>query len=300
MDIRSHLTPGEHNTFLNQMGDCRVTFRPSIRQGERFTVNVEWSFWGPTNLPGEFRVRASELSIGDWTGWFSPSSSLPVADGQWSSVYGMTVTDKQFAPGQYLVECQPVVELGHPALVKSFPGVKPLEVLPADAPSQVRLIDDSAMADAFRRAIELTTTLRPPTLPGKTASVSFSIMVSRSDLPMDGAFSLIARIGDQERLVGTLAASMSKGKQPNSKWYFGTSIDAESGETLVPILRSSIPAAEETHVIFNLYKGKPAPMTEIWDGELIYDLVRLERPNPEPAGDVAEKAEAATQPGKPR
>jgi len=262
------LSKPQQERFYDQVASFRIEFRPRVRRGERVVFYLwHWTYGSPT-LKVTYGFGPGELRIGTWQREYHylGEDSLSTRGGGGSS--GHSVETNQFEPGVYQVEfrgtkkflCGANMDWDDPSFTRDIALTYELEILPADAPDTVRLVDDPMLADDFKQAISIKLTDKPWGGTAKAGMFCLEIAVIR-DLPTDVAFRVIGRVGEHEVDLGQFTC-----KKPGRGYRTQRSCEAQSigADSFVPILRTSVEAARETTDIF-----------EIWDGELEYAPVQV-------------------------
>lgn len=267
------LTEAQRERFFDQIVSVSIEFRPKVRQGERFSFSVRKRVVGSVYLDRGIHcwIRDATLRIGEWKKEFGDvGGGILSMRGLSSGTSGYFVPTDQLQPGTYAAEFEVTktfVRGADPNATEPFLSIDvrlggELSILPSDAPDSVRLVDDPALAEGFRQAIVISAADRWRGGRPKPGMVYADIAVVRSP-PMDGAFQVIALVGEREIDAGTFTVKKAGRKGP----AFSRRLGPIRAESFVPILRTSLEAARETPDIF-----------KIWDGELRFEAVELPKP----------------------
>jgi len=130
------------------------------------------------------------------------------------------------------------------------------EVVPADGPSPIKLIKDASLQADVRDAIELVS-LKP--LVNDPDQIVYEIAFASP--PLNVAFDMVARVDGEEHHLATLTM------RAGAAMHYQAAAYAPPKETFDLILRSNEQVARRTIDLF-----------EIWDGELVYVSVSVEKP----------------------
>jgi len=200
MHRAGRLSVPEQEQFYDQMVTLDVEFRPRVRQGEQLMFFFKHWTTGSPNLAGSFKVEDGVLRIGAWHqedhhrcgGKFSHAGS--------GGGTGFAVETDRFEPGVYEVQLLATKAFTNPTFKRNIELTYELEILPPDAPDTVRLVNDPTLADAFKKAIRITTSAHSWGSP--EPGVFYIEIAVDGPVPMDGAFQLLARIGEHEVDLG--------------------------------------------------------------------------------------------------
>jgi hypothetical protein len=296
MDQAGGLAPQQRQQFREQMADFQFSHTPKVRQGERLMVSFQFRTRGAAGLPGSYRIEEGLLKIGDWAKPYDEVVNDAFANTGSEGVRGYAVATDDFAPGTYPVEFTATRQFLNPDFERPLRITSRLEVIPADAPSEVRLIDDPTLADRLREAISITASrIESPDNPD-SAMVALVITV-QGRIPVDCAFDLIALVDDREQPLGDL--NIPRQESENHTSSHGRRYRRLDGvDSFVPILRSSTLVAEQSHNTAVLWDQRLHPITEIWNGELLLDPVPIERYEADITGDSDAGTKATTQPSQ--
>ncbi len=273
LDAAGHLSQERREQFRDQIAWFAVEVRPKVRRGEDIKVTFEHEIWGGPGVSGTYTIENGVLRIGDWVQEYSYPADEPLSSRGSSSALSFGVAASRFEPGTYDVEYRATKTFDNPSFTRHIHITGEVEVLPANAPETVRLINDPALADDFRKAITISISNKPWGGNPDPGKIYIEIAI-KGRIPMDAAFHMIARVGERESDLGSLIVRKTESADRKSQWSCDFKlIDAGS---FVPILRTSVEAAKRT-----------ADICEIWDGELRFDAVAVPQPLQMPASDDA-------------
>lgn len=285
---RGLLTPEQSAQYYSQMLNLSFEVRPRIRSGESLSFRLREFSAAPTTK--RRTIRDEKLGHGyddEWPkaiGYFSGRSSVSgVGSSGWS---GSSISLPELEPGthtarlkvRYTIYDGPFWENG---VEQSPPEVwtddlefsAPFEVLPADAPDTVQLINDPNLAAAIQSAIQMEDLRTSPSHSHQgTLNVQLSVRFSSqpgtsAERPADVAFSVYLQTATGVQELGSVTANTTTTN--GSTHVQQDDIQPFEEETATIILKTDPDAARNTIDLF-----------EIWDGELIFNAVPIEHREP--------------------
>ncbi len=259
----------QQEQFYDQIVSLRVEVRPTARFGDEVRLGLAHWTVGHPSLTGEYRLITGPLQIGNlWQqdSFGEPTGVLSNVGGGSSTAFA--VPGGVLSPGHYTATCEvrkeflcgSDTEWSEPSFVREAVLSANFEVLPPDAPPDVRLVSDPSLASIIRQALSIRITDNPWGMAHADGHLSALITVS-GPIPIDCAFEIIGLANGLELDLGSV--TLKKGRR-NAK--HAVQIGRLDVDAVVPVLRRSAEVARETYDIF-----------EIWDGELTFDPIPVER-----------------------
>lgn len=263
--LSDKLTPAQAKTFVDHLAVLSLKARPKVVLGDpiplridetgrcpSWTMKVELWGWGPVFIDG--RPTESRFALGSIVAGLGSRGSTACwvpCDRLGRHTVTVSVPLKVYATRH--AGKSVLLRLCHQADVSLSAT---FEVVPADGPSPVKLIKNPSLQTEMHDAIEFVS-LRPH--PDDPDQLIYEIAFK--GLPVNVAFDMIARIDGEEHPLATLTMREGAGMR------YQAEADVPPKDTFDLILRSNEQVARKTIDLF-----------EIWDGELVYESVFVERP----------------------
>ena len=200
------MTDAQRERFFRQMVRLTLRVRPQVAVGDHVPYRVEYTSRGPTGGGWSVQIRTEDVHLAGRKGFFSGSAGLSGVGSGGSS--GSSIPAPP-VPGRQTLTSRTRVQVfkgplggGPPAQAPvyerdaTFTGeVDVVERLPDDA---ITVVDDAALAPALHAALRLQGFKHGPYgLEGQ-----FQVVAA---LPADVAFDVVARVGDAEFPMGSIA-----------------------------------------------------------------------------------------------
>lgn len=129
-----------------------------------------------------------------------------------------------------------------------------VEVLPADAPDTLRLLDEPALAERFAKAVAVTIAMQDAS--GRTVDWGFAVNVNAvTPVPMDAVFVLKLISDETEQFLGTYEFRASKPLPQGASLHYPFD-RLRPGVEYTPVLRPSAKYARLTPDIFRIWNGE--------------------------------------------
>jgi hypothetical protein len=265
--LANRLSEKQRQIFFKQIVQLELVVRPSIAAGKSLPVEVRHCARGPSRPRLWISVKQDAPTV-DGTPprrWSNRRDTLmcDVEDKSHSQRIPPSAWESPIAAGKHRLTMMAHVEVmdghptkDHPTLLHQadIPLKQDFEVLAAEPPDYIRLIDDSSLKAALQNAI------RPRDIqPASEPYPGVCLIMDCGNLPVGIAFDLQARVWGMERFIGSI--HLAKGES-NSILVWAKNLPSDG--TFDLILRSSKTVAEDTVDLF-----------EIWQGELVYPNLRV-------------------------
>ncbi len=275
------LSDAQKETFLQQMIAPVLEARSPVRLGDFL----------PYRVRGQARTPSTGLAVGLVSQSFQIGSEtrdvgrsrLRLQGVGSSGNLGGAIGPLNLPPGDYPVRAKVAQQVFRangmwsdepiPFWTRELALSGEVKIAPADAPDAITVVDDPALADEVRDAIHMGAVEVTPTDEGDTAHVHVMVHIgpataASAGVPMDVAFDMRIRLSVGEFDLGDVAAqpgqNLGSGGQAN--------VPAFDDQTATIILRTSRDVAVRT-----------VDMVEIWDGELVFEDIPIQRAASAPA-----------------
>ena len=258
LEAGDELSDDELKRFHAQLVDIVLECRPQVRQSESLFVTVSDHTRLPDLVRMTYVVRDATLRIGEEE-WEEGS----LLEGGHEHAGGSRRTEMKadrYDVGTIGVAFRGTLVFTQPAFEMPIELKGEVEILPADAPPTVKLVQDAALEAELKKVITAGFVNRavydPPMEGSRFLSVS-----AEADPLINCAFRILIRVDDQEKGAGSVVF-----KSPLQTRGIAFSVDdvLSQGQVCDLILRSDVELALREPDVF-----------EIWDGELVWTNLRV-------------------------
>lgn len=241
--------------FLNSVNPSLHT-RDEIAAGDVIPIQVAYRGRGPSN-GWSYQMSTVDVIVG--------SKTIHMGGSMGGSGLGASGSSTTYAPGvppgEYPLEAHVRIQIfrgmlgsgTNPVWTKDLTLKSTLKVVPKKASEMVKLIDKPELVDQIKKSLRVEQFNKNP-------DGRYELGVHLEKPPMNVAFSVFAKVGDKEFLMGDLAGTTS----------------ANGGMFMSPN-SATIPAGK----VSLIFRSDPAvarktiDLLEIWKGEVVFDNVEL-------------------------